>query len=137
MKKSRMLLLFGGLFLMLVGYVAWCGRTFYLRAPMPDLAKVPAEARTLVLLEIEAGNLRRPEKFRTKRFTELLMHPYESECQPIWIMRPYEYHIIFHRAVPGQQGFRIQLDSSEWKVIARKRDGKNISASSAVHLAAP
>jgi hypothetical protein len=57
MKKSRMLLLFGGLFLMLVGYVAWCGRTFYLRAPLPDLTKVPAEARMLALVEIEAGNL--------------------------------------------------------------------------------
>jgi hypothetical protein len=91
----------------------------------------------LALVEIEAGNLRRPEKFTTKRFIELLMHPYESERQPIWILKFDEDHHIFHRAVPGQQGFTIQLDSSGWKVTARKRDGKNFSASSAACLAAP
>ena len=78
-----MLLLFGGLFLMLLGYVAWCGRTFYLRAPLPDLAQVPVEARTLVLEGIEEGNLRRPEKLTTSRVKKVLMSPYESEIPPI------------------------------------------------------
>jgi hypothetical protein len=83
MKKSRMLLLFGGLFLMLVGYVAWCGRTFYLRAAVPDLALVPDEVRALALSEIEAADLRRPEKFTMKRLSELLMHPYASDVPPV------------------------------------------------------
>jgi hypothetical protein len=95
-----MLLLFGGLFLMLVGYVAWCGRVFYLRAPMPDLSRVPAEVRALTLAEIEAADLRRPEKLTTRRIMELLMHPYESEVEPIdvrvseelvWVDRGYTW----------------------------------------------
>lgn len=85
MKKSRMLLLFGGLLLMLVGYGAWCGRTFYLRSPVPDLDIVPPEARSLALSEIEAVNLRHPEKFTVERFTELLMNPYETGPPPIEI----------------------------------------------------
>ena len=80
-----MLLLFGGLFLMLVGYGAWCGRTFYLRAPMPDLSLMPQEARALALAKIEEMDLRRPEKLTVNRFTELLMKPYESDPSPISI----------------------------------------------------
>jgi hypothetical protein len=100
MKKSRMLLLFGGLFLMLLGYVAWCGRAFYLRAPMPDLSRVPAEVRALTLAEIEAADLRRPEMLTARRIMELLMHPYKSEVEPIdvrvseelvWVDRGYTW----------------------------------------------
>ena len=78
MKKSRMLLLFGGLFLMLVGYVAWCGRTFYLRAPVPDLAHVPEHARFFVVATIEDSGLRTPEKFTISRLVELLQQPYQT-----------------------------------------------------------
>lgn len=79
MKKSRMLLLFGGLFLMLVGYGAWCGRTFYLRPPMPDLARVPAQARELARKGIEESGILRPERLSFERFKWLLAHPYDSQ----------------------------------------------------------
>jgi len=78
MKKSRMLLLFGGLFLMLVGYVAWCGRTFYLRPQMPDLSRLPVEAQELARLGIAEAGFLRPERLSFNRFKWLIARPYES-----------------------------------------------------------
>ncbi len=83
MKKSRMLLLFGGLFMMLVSYVAWCGRTFYMRPPMPDLSRLPVEARELARVGIEDSSLFRPELMNMRRFKQLIANPYESEPLPI------------------------------------------------------
>ena len=83
MKKSRMLLLFGGLLLMLVGYLAWCGRTFYLNPPMPDLSRVPIEARELARAGIQESSLFRPERLSFNRLGEVLANPYESEPLPI------------------------------------------------------
>ncbi len=73
-----MLLLFGVLSAMVAGYVAWCSRTFYLRAPLPDLSLWSEEFRSVASSEIEAEGLRNPEKFRFKRFVELLTKPYDS-----------------------------------------------------------
>lgn len=115
MKKSRMLLLFGGLFLMHVGYVAWCGRTFYLRAPMPDLARVPAEARSLALTEIE--ELRRPQRITMKRLSELLMQPYDSEVPGIWIENLNE-HLLFLTREDLSAGVTLSLESKGWERVA-------------------
>lgn len=113
MKKSRMLLLFGGLFLMLVGYVAWCGRTFYLRAPVPDVAVLPAEARALALAEIEAADLRRPEKFSISRFKHVMMHPYESESSSIWIeVTGLDSAIVVRSDLTA--GLSLTKDENEW-----------------------
>lgn len=117
MKKSRMLLLFGGLFLMLVGYVAWCGRTFYLRAPMPDLARVPAEARPLALLEVE--RLRRPEKFTMRRLGELLMQPYDSEVPEIEVVNVNE-DLLFFIWEDMSTSLTLALGSKGWARVAPK-----------------
>lgn len=120
MKKSRMLLLFGGLFLMLVGYVAWCGRTFYLRAPAPDLSVLPAEARALAQSEIESMDMRRPEKFTVGRLTKLLMQPYESDPTPILTMLGSggeEWYVV--RDIDGD-GFSLLKFPSGWQSF---RDG--------------
>lgn len=116
MKKSRMLLLFGGLFLMLFGYVAWCGRTFYLRAPMPDLAQVPVEARTLVLDGIEEGNLRSSEKLTTRRFKKVLMSPYESDVPPIKVELRGEKLIFVDRGYPWT-GFVLARYPEGWERV--------------------
>jgi len=117
MKKSRMLLLFGGLFLMLVGYAAWCGRTFYLRAPMPDLARVPAEARSLALAEIE--ELGRPQRITMERLSELLMQPYDSDVPGIWVENVNEDLLFFIRE-DLSASFTLSLKSEGWEKVAPK-----------------
>lgn len=116
MKKSRMLLLFGGLFLLLVGYVAWCGRTFYFRAPMPDLAHVPVEARALVLDEINEEKLRRPEILTTRRFKNVLMSPYESDVPPINVELRGEKLIFVDRGYPWT-GFVLARYGEGWRRV--------------------
>jgi hypothetical protein len=119
MKKSRMLLLFGGLFLMLVGYGAWCGRTFYLRAPMPDLSNVPAEARAIVRSEIGAADMRRPEEFTMTRFQELLAHPYESDPASIFVETSTQGLILVRRGDHYAGTFIIGRSFNDWAVLIR------------------
>jgi hypothetical protein len=83
MKKKRALLLFGGLAALVLGYAAWCGRTFYLSVPVPELLELPEEYRADARSLIVEHGLAAPDPFDRKRFLELLMHPYESSPRPI------------------------------------------------------
>jgi hypothetical protein len=112
MKKSRMLLLFGGLFLMLVAYVAWCGRTFYLRPQMPGLMRVPVEARELARAGIEESGLLRPERLSIERFKRLLAHPYESQPSRICIW-----------PVAKDQVLIVRSDGNGGLILVERRDG--------------
>lgn len=120
MKKSRMLLLFGGLFLMLVGYVAWCWRTFYLRAPMPDLSSMPEEAQAAATTEIERWKLRNPEEFNGGRMKELLMNPYESDLPPIEVKRNWDEFWSFRRR-GIRSGFDLVHLRDGWTSAPEKR----------------
>lgn len=117
MKKSRMLLLFGGLFLMLVGYGAWCGRTFYLRAPVPDLTHVPEHARSFVVATIEDSGLRNPEKFKVSRLVELLSQPYQSTPSQIRV-NPISKRVIFVSRNGNVLGIVRPAEDGEWKRAA-------------------
>jgi hypothetical protein len=109
MKRSRMLQLFGGLFLMLLGYAAWCGRTFYLRPQMPDLSRLPVEAQELARLGIEEAGFLGPERVSFNRFTWLIGHPYKSEPVQISIdPRPdvQRFVVIYRSDGPGLMLFK-------------------------------
>lgn len=84
MRKSRALLLFGTLFLLIAGYVAWCGRAFYSQIDVPDLSSWP-ETRPLILSGIDASGMREPEIFSFRRLGELMMHPYEPSQPSIGV----------------------------------------------------
>lgn len=112
MKKSRMLLLFGGLFLMLVGYGAWCGRTFYLKPPMPDLSRVPIEARELARTGIEESGLLRPDRLSFERFKWLLAHPYESRASRVCIW-----------AIAKDQVLIVRSDGNDGLMLVERKNG--------------
>lgn len=116
MKKFWMLLLFGGLFLMLVSYVAWCGRTFYLKPPMPDLSRVPIEARELALAGIEESGLLRPERLSFERFKKLLAHPYESQPSRICIWPIALDQVLIVRS-DGNDGLILVEHRNHWNFL--------------------
>lgn len=83
MKKKRALLLFGSLALLVLGYAAWCGRTFYLHVPAPEMTELPEEYRADARALIEQHGLTAPDPFERKRFLELLGQPYDSAPTPV------------------------------------------------------
>jgi hypothetical protein len=78
MKKKRAILLFGFITLITLGYLAWCGRAFYLSAPAPDLSEVPAQYRADAFAMIKKHGLTAPEAFDRKLFIGFLAKPYAS-----------------------------------------------------------
>ncbi len=85
MRRKRALLLFGSLAALVLGYAAWCGRTFYLSVPVPALLELPEEYRADARALIEEHGLSAPDPFDRSRFRDLLMRPYESTPQPILV----------------------------------------------------
>ena len=75
MTKRRAVQFFGGLAVVMIGYVAWCSREMYLPVGMPDLSEVPTDALPLVLQEIESTGFGKPEKFDFKVFLYRLSDP--------------------------------------------------------------
>jgi hypothetical protein len=83
MRRKRATLLFGGLGALVLGYAAWCGRTFYLSVPVPELLELPeayrADARSLVI----KYRLNKPDHFDWEESTKYLSRPYDSSRTPI------------------------------------------------------
>lgn len=141
MKKFRMLLLFGGLLLMLVGYGAWCGRTFYMRPLMPDLGGVPVEVREFARAGIEESSFFRPERLSFKRVKKLLTKPFESEPVPI-LIEPTPQMLIISRS--GQtQSLVLMNGKNGWKTFWVKSNNWDevyqqvVSYGATLHLAVP
>jgi hypothetical protein len=105
---------------MLGGYVAWCGRTFYLRAPMPDLSSIPVAAWASATAELEKSKLRSSEAFDWGRLMELLMNPYESDPPPIQIGMAGEGWWIFRR-YGSSSGFHFLRLSNGWTGVSTSR----------------
>lgn len=78
MTKRRAAQFFGGLTIVIIGYVAWCSREMYLPVGMPDLGDVPADALPFVLQEIERTGFTKAEKFDFKTFLYRLSDPLDS-----------------------------------------------------------
>jgi hypothetical protein len=87
MKRKRALLLFISLAALVLGYAAWCGRTFYLSMPVPELLELPEDFRADARSLIGKHGLTAPERFDRRHFRDLLMHPYDSAPKPVTVAR--------------------------------------------------
>jgi hypothetical protein len=85
MKKKRALLLFGSIAAMLAGYAAWCGRTFYLSLPLPELREIPEPFRVEARRMIVDHGLAKPDHFQLQALLHLLARPYDCEPKPVRI----------------------------------------------------
>ena len=102
MKKKRAILLFGSLIVLLLGYTAWCGRTFYLTVPVPELLELPEQYREDAKSIVIERGLTRPDHFHPMALVRLLAKPYDSspekirvECpnsSTMWIIRSRRSH---------------------------------------------
>jgi hypothetical protein len=85
MKRKRALLLFGSTTVLLLGYVAWCARTFYLTVPVPELREIPAPFRAEARRMVVDHALDKPDHFQLQAMLHLLARPYDCEPKPIRI----------------------------------------------------
>jgi hypothetical protein len=83
MKKKRAILLFASLFVLMLAYAAWCGRSMYLSVPAPDLSHLPPEYREDAKAVIIERGLTRPDPFKLAIFIRLLAKPYDSNPFPV------------------------------------------------------
>lgn len=60
------------------GYVAWCGRSFYLPARFLDLHELPPELAAMLPPLLESRGMMAPARFRVEDLFHLLCHPYQS-----------------------------------------------------------
>ena len=88
MNRIRFQLIFGGLSLLLLAYVACCWRTFLIGAAEPPLTELPSEFRSSAIEEIRSAGLLGREEFRWERAMELLIKPYETTPPQIQIKTP-------------------------------------------------
>lgn len=82
MTKRKSLLLCGVFTLLISGYAAWCGRTFFVH---PEILlrddSVPKEAWVAIEAQFPASTLP-PVPFDWKVYLRLLMHPHDSKPTP-------------------------------------------------------
>ena len=65
--------------LVVAGYVAWCGRSFYVEARLPDTTTLPPEVNAMLSPLLDAGEMRRPEAFVPREMIRYLCLPHESK----------------------------------------------------------
>lgn len=111
--------------LVLVGYVAWCGRTFYL-PPRMDTTGLPPEVAAAIPALAEKEGMLEAEKFRMDRFLYHLSHPYaERSKTTLSIRRGAEDVIVVSWSrgspVPSSRGFSVSGLSSHYFT---RRSGK-------------
>ncbi|MCW1915657.1 hypothetical protein OJ996_18875 [Luteolibacter sp. GHJ8] len=97
MKRKRALLFFGGITLLLLGYVAWCGRSMYLSVPVPELTQLPPELREDAREIIVARGLTRPDRFDLKILGKLLANPYQTQPGPFVVTQAFGGKLVVMR----------------------------------------
>ena len=79
MKRSRAILLFSGLSFSILGYVAWCGRCFYLDQELEFGSEPPVEVRETFEEWRSMTHIDLTAELTSERFLEHLMHPGSTE----------------------------------------------------------
>jgi hypothetical protein len=82
MRKRTAGLLGTGAVLLIAGYVAWCGRTFFLPPRMEKGLWMPEEVAAVLPQALEKAGMMRPEEFHLKRLVQYLSQPYEKHLRP-------------------------------------------------------
>lgn len=78
MRRRTAGLLVTGAVLLVGGYVAWCGRTFYLEARLLESWKLPPEVVAMLPPLLETEGLTVPEEFGMHQLADHLCRPYQS-----------------------------------------------------------
>lgn len=78
MKRRTTWISFISATLVVAGYVAWCGRSFYLDARIPDAGKLPPEVNAMLPPLLEDTEIARPEAFVPLEMIRYLCLPHES-----------------------------------------------------------
>jgi len=103
MNRSKAILIFVTLFLCMVGYGAWCGRSFYLKTEeIKGDGWIPDDVVQVVRDWNFNQDLFGAAQFTWEEFFWLLQHPHNSDLQPIWMSGNVGYHYIDH---PGASKF--------------------------------
>lgn len=113
MRKRPAILLFGGLAVVPVGYVAWCSREFYLRADMPYLLDLPEDVRPIAEQAVEDSGLRKPQEFDFETFLYRLSDPYDphpTRTQVSLIDR----HLMGFRSDRIKPSFCLKEENGRW-----------------------
>lgn len=78
MKRSSAIVLFGSLSLMIIGYLSWCCRPFYIRPNLEFAPTVPDDARDAVNAWVKDSGGYGPEDFTLSRLIANLIYPYDQ-----------------------------------------------------------
>jgi hypothetical protein len=120
MKRKRALFFFGCLTLMVLAYVAWCGRSMYLSVPVPELTQLPPELREDAREIVIARGLTRPDRFDLKILGELLAKPYQTKPGPILFLQIYDGNLLAmrtrHSHYPQEDNVNFGQQNGEWVV---------------------
>lgn len=125
MRKGRALQFFGGLTVVVIGYVAWCSREMYLPERMPDLSDVPEDALPLVLQEISNTGLRKPVKSDFKTFLYRLSNPFDPRFEQADVSMAAGQRIVGIRSDRADVVFLLSKESGRWVVMDPKDWGRN------------
>lgn len=111
--------------LLIAGYVAWCGRTFYLPTRLDTTGLPPEVAAEIPALAAKEGILR-TEYFRLDSFLYHLCHPYAERPKTTLSIRPEAEDVIVvswlrRSPAPHSRGFPIAGLSSFYFI---RRSGK-------------
>lgn len=123
MRRSRAILFFGSLTLLIIGYLCWAARPFIIRPRVEFAAKVPGKEQKIIKTWlIEFGGFG-PEKFDFRRYVLQLMHPYETAMTPAIATfsagdsyTPEHVVLIRHPKKPYHMRFSIDRMSTKFRV---------------------
>lgn len=80
MRRRTAGLLVTGAVLLVAGYAAWCGRSFYLKPRIDRALWIPEEVMAAIPQAAEKAGMMRLEEFDTRKFIHHLCHPYEKRA---------------------------------------------------------
>lgn len=146
MKRRNAIILFGSLVLLCAGYMAWCGRCFYMKPKLGFPSGVPADVREQFEHWYGHNDILRPEPFAWDAFRHMLMHPWSDDYRLLavehdgvvwridfWYLDTEVDHSVFSHPVPVMEGSgmanspwvedtRTSFMSSDGEIITRTRD---------------
>ena len=102
------------------GYVAWCGRRFYLPARFDNFHELPPEVAAMLPPLLESRGMTAPARFRADDLLYFLSHPYRSPGAVAIHHQPVgpEMFVFYRDTYPDDwvSNFIIALEDGKWKL---------------------
>lgn len=112
--------------LMMVGYVAWCGRSFYLEAAALDTTGFPPEVAATAPRLVEELGMRKPYDFERHDLLVYLKSPHKSlGRKEIFSYRTdfYGPDLIFISGIGSYSSIIYSQKSGKWEVLSEQEKG--------------